>query len=371
MGKKNRDDFSPKTKQALAARANFRCSFTGCHQITCGPSHESSSAVNNTGVAAHIYAAAPGGRRYKREMTSKERSDITNGIWLCVTHSVMIDRDEVKFTPEILIKMKEEHERNIQNEHLKFPGEIEKKQELFRLGSKLIFTGEFLSVELTKWNININEYISGNKFEILNIINYFNDLTNEGRCIISESLSDARLLMTPPRMVFTSTGLILELQVSPRTKRISGSALGSDLALDDTGDLLIENGDFKITSGIDRLSQHLMVCLSTSKGEIYGHPEIGVTLSEYYNLFKHTTWLERILKLEVVYHSAIGQENNFIEERQTTLECIDRVEDFYVVSDIPDDDFFTIFIGVQVKDYGHWEGEVKVYLNKKTKLLSV
>lgn len=110
MGKENRDDFSSKTKQALAARANFRCSFTGCAQITCGPSHESGSAVNNTGVASHIYAAAPGGRRYRSDMTSEERSDITNGIGLCVTHSVMIDRDEVIFTPDVLFQMKEEHE---------------------------------------------------------------------------------------------------------------------------------------------------------------------------------------------------------------------------------------------------------------------
>lgn len=371
MGKENRDDFSSKTKQALAARANFRCSFTGCSQITCGPSHESSFAVNNTGVASHIYAAAPGGRRYRGDMTSEERSDITNGIWLCVTHSVMIDRDEVTFTPKKLFQMKEDHERRIQYEHLKLPEETEIKSELFRLGGQLIFTGELSSVEPTKWNIKINEYISGNKFNILNVINHFYELNNEERCIISESISDARILTSPPRIVFASTGPILELTVSPRTKRISGLTLGSDLALDDTGDLFIENGDIKIISGIDRLSQHLMICLSTQKGEIYGQPEFGVNLSEYYNLFKCTTWLERILKLEVIYHSALGPENHLPVERLTTLECIDRVEDFYVVSDILDDDFFTVFIGVQVKDYGHWEGEVKVYLNKNAKLQSV
>lgn len=371
MGKENRDDFSTKTKQALAARANFRCSFAGCIQITCGPSHESSSAVNNTGVASHIYAAAPGGRRYKSDMTSEERSDITNGIWLCATHSVMIDRDEVTFTPDMLFQMKKDHESRIQYEHSKLPEETETNSELFRIGGQLIFTGELLSVEPTKWVLKLNEFISGNKFNILDVINCFDDLNNEGKCIISESLSDARLLASPPRMEITSTGLILELKVSERAKRISGNALGSDLALDDTGDFLIENGDIKVISGIDRLSQHLMICLSTQKGEIWGRPDIGINLSEYYNLFKCTTWLERILKLEVIYHSALGPENYLPVERQTTLECIDRVEDFYVVSNISDDDYFTVFIGVQVKDYGLWEGEVKIYLNKNAKLRSV
>lgn len=61
MKKKNRDDFSNNTKSALAARANYRCSYPDCNNITCGPSNESSTAINSIGVAAHIYAAAPGG----------------------------------------------------------------------------------------------------------------------------------------------------------------------------------------------------------------------------------------------------------------------------------------------------------------------
>ena len=170
--------------------------------------------------------------------------------------------------------------------------------------------------------------------------------------------------------MLTSKGLILEFQVSQRAKRISGNTLGSDLALDDIGDLLIENGDLKIISGIDRLPQHLMICLSTQKGEIYDQPELGANISEYYNLFKNTTWLERILKLEVIYHSAIGPEKYLPMERQTTLECIERVEDFYVTNDNVDDNFFTVFIRVQVKDYGLWEDKVKVYLNKNAKFPS-
>ncbi|HEY4437307.1 MAG TPA: hypothetical protein VGN40_14225 [Lelliottia sp.] len=370
MGKENRDDFSPKTKQALAARANFKCSFTGCTQITCGPSHESSSAVNSTGVASHIYAAAPGGRRYKKDMTSEERSDITNGIWLCATHSVMIDRDEVTFTPEKLHQMKAEHERKIQDEHYKLSEAAELKSELFRLGDQLIFTGGLLSIEFDKWSIKVNEYISGDKFDILNVINCFDNITNEKKCIISESMSDARILTSPPKMMLTSNDLILELQVSQRAKRISVHTLGSDLALDSTGDLFIENGDIKLISGIDRLPQHLMICLSTQKGEVYGHPEIGVNLSEYYNLFKNTTWLERILKLEVIYHSSIDSDTDLSLERQTPLECVDRVDDFHVVSDMLDDNYFTVFIRLQIKDYGIWEGKVKVYVNKNAELPS-
>ena len=65
-----------------------------------------------TGVAAHICAAAPGpgARRYDPNMSSEERSHINNGIWLCVSCSVLIDRDEKRFTVDKLHQIKYEHE---------------------------------------------------------------------------------------------------------------------------------------------------------------------------------------------------------------------------------------------------------------------
>lgn len=59
----NRDDFSEKTKLAVALRASYRCSFEGCNRSTVGPSDESNASLDNIGKAAHISAAAPEGRR--------------------------------------------------------------------------------------------------------------------------------------------------------------------------------------------------------------------------------------------------------------------------------------------------------------------
>jgi hypothetical protein len=50
----NRDDFSKKTKNAVAARAGWHCSFTGCGKSTVGPSEESSDAVIMIGKAARV-----------------------------------------------------------------------------------------------------------------------------------------------------------------------------------------------------------------------------------------------------------------------------------------------------------------------------
>lgn len=53
-----RDDFSPKTKQILSDRVGGRCSYPGCGQVTTGPNLYDPAKKINTGVAAHITAAA-------------------------------------------------------------------------------------------------------------------------------------------------------------------------------------------------------------------------------------------------------------------------------------------------------------------------
>jgi hypothetical protein len=74
--KSNRDNFSKDVKLAVALRASHQCSFPGCTQITAGPSDESPEAANMIGEAAHIHAAAAGGRRYLESMSPEERSGI-------------------------------------------------------------------------------------------------------------------------------------------------------------------------------------------------------------------------------------------------------------------------------------------------------
>ena len=92
----DRDDFPPKVRRAMALRANYLCSF--CRQQTAGPSDESPLAVAHVGIAAHIHAAAAGGRRYLPTITPEERKDIGNAIWMCPDHATLIDQDEVTYT---------------------------------------------------------------------------------------------------------------------------------------------------------------------------------------------------------------------------------------------------------------------------------
>lgn len=105
----SRDDFTQKTKDLLAKRVSYRCSNPGCERITVG-ANSSNEKFTNIGVASHISAAAPGGPRYNSELTREERISSENGIWLCQTCSVLVDKDPLKYPIELLKKWKSDSE---------------------------------------------------------------------------------------------------------------------------------------------------------------------------------------------------------------------------------------------------------------------
>jgi tetratricopeptide (TPR) repeat protein len=104
-----RDDFDFKTKDTLARRVAYRCSNPSCQKTTSGPQVDPKKSVN-IGVAAHITAASPGGKRYDSNLSSQERRSITNGIWLCQNCAKLVDDDEKRYPVETLIWWKEKAE---------------------------------------------------------------------------------------------------------------------------------------------------------------------------------------------------------------------------------------------------------------------
>ncbi len=106
-----RDDFTEKTKTDLAKRVSFLCSNPECQRTTVGPNEEPNK-YTSIGVAAHICAASKGGPRFDPAQDKEARRSILNGIWLCQNCSVLIDRDEDKFSAELLLEWKSISEKS-------------------------------------------------------------------------------------------------------------------------------------------------------------------------------------------------------------------------------------------------------------------
>lgn len=101
-----RDDFTIPTIRSLAERVGYRCSNPNCRVETVGAKGGCDLKAAKIGVAAHITAAAPGGPRYDANLTKEQRRHASNGIWLCQTCSVLIDRDDINHTVESIKRWK-------------------------------------------------------------------------------------------------------------------------------------------------------------------------------------------------------------------------------------------------------------------------
>jgi hypothetical protein len=110
-----RDDFSNRVKELLAKRVGWRCSNPACRLLTSGPQVDPLNSVN-IGVAAHITAASPGGPRYDESLTIAQRSDSSNGIWLCQKCAKLVDSDLNRYTIEKLLNWKHFAEQEALNE---------------------------------------------------------------------------------------------------------------------------------------------------------------------------------------------------------------------------------------------------------------
>jgi hypothetical protein len=110
MSKLNPNDFTKPVKELLAKRVSYICS--KCKRHTSGGNSNPQKATI-IGEAAHIEGARPSDRRYNPRMTSEQRRDISNGIWLCGDCHKEVDDDPGQFTVEWLHNMKKDHEDSV------------------------------------------------------------------------------------------------------------------------------------------------------------------------------------------------------------------------------------------------------------------
>lgn len=358
-----RDDFSSKTKRQLADRSNHRCSFPDCPQITSGPSDESPAGVNNVGVAAHIHGAASGrgSRRYLSAMSSQERRDITNGIWLCATHADLIDGDEATYTADDLRAMKRQHEDSVRAllASSRLVGRAD--ADLIAVGPDVVFTGQFLGVDSGVWAIELHNFVAGDIHTLIAFIDRFEQSAPIDRYVLVNALGDGRALRAAPSMATETTGAhTLRCPVFPAADRIRAADLPKSWALSEAHDLYAQGGNIAMVSGVDALPQQVKTCLSHQRGESPLHPEFGTRFADYYRRLVGTPWLGHFLKLELIRQAAIPYLDPLNSRQYTPLQCVERVFGVEVLADTPANDWLPIRVELEVKGIGPWRRDLTV-----------
>lgn len=145
---KSSDRFKQTVINTLAKRAANRCSNPDCNAITSGPSRKRAASVN-VGEAAHIFGAHAGSARYDSTMTSIDRADITNAIWLCGNCHKLIDSDVARYPTGLLFEWQKEHERMISEQIGKAGAELRSRYQSRHLEAlgKLSYLAERIVTE--------------------------------------------------------------------------------------------------------------------------------------------------------------------------------------------------------------------------------
>lgn len=360
MSLTNRDDFPEKTKRIVALRAGYRCSFSGCRQLTSGPSEESETAVTSIGEAAHISAASPGGKRYLASISAEGRSSIENAIWLCVNHARLIDRDSETYSIAVLQKMKQDHEAwcasEIRSRSISSPAD------LFAIGPDVVCLGEMTRVVEAEWDFQINHFIVGDLAKLVAFIDGFWQSPPYDRYVLDNSVGDGRVLAGSPSLTKNQERYIASCPVQHKFPRIDAASLEADLALSASNDLIIEKGDLRLVSGLAALPQKIRMGLSIQKGELLFDRDLGARLAEYYNLLRGSPWLEHLFKLEVIRQAAIPYTDTLSGMPHTPLQCVERVWGVEVLVEDPKNQSLPIRVDLEVKGVGRWQHEMFIDL---------
>src|SRR5947199_356670 len=94
------DAFVEAVTCATAARVADRCSNPNCRALTSGPHNDRRRSLT-LGLAVHIAAASPSGRRYDPLLPDHEHGAYGNAIWLCRNCANLIVHDAWSSRPSL------------------------------------------------------------------------------------------------------------------------------------------------------------------------------------------------------------------------------------------------------------------------------
>lgn len=295
-------------------------------------------------------------------MTSAERSAITNGIWLCQTHASLIDRDVVTYSAQMLSDMKAAHERSVSQE-LSGITQRNPNKDFIAIGPDVVFTGEFMAVDGLNWQLRVDHFLIGDLATLTAYGERFARIDPNDRYVLINLLGDGRQLATAPAWQKTDAGYVVACAVLQSFPRTNVHALPKDLALNRAHDLTsTTSGNLATVSGVAALPQMIQVNLSVQRGERFRDPKSGTRIKEYFDLFRHSEWLPRLIKLEVIRQACVPVEDPILMQTHTPLRSVLRVRNVELLGGTPLNDWFPFRFALEVDGIGPWECDISVLI---------
>ncbi len=303
------------------------------------------------GVAAHIAAAAsgPGARRYDPTMTHEQRSHIDNGIWLCVSCSVLIDRDEKRFDAETLRKMRREHEASRRIGSSSDLGE----GDIIAIGPRIIAIGDVLGAGPTRTHLRVSHFVEGTGRELLNFANDFIRHPRTENYVLINELGCGYLLEGAPSIERHGSNYDLHLRLQASVPREDASARIVSICPD----------TFKLIEGMDAVVQLFESTLGMARGTWFLNPEAGSNLSDLYWQYKGSPWFKRLAMMEMARLASIPNNDELERKRSTSLKWVNRVNRVEVPSFELEGQKLRIVVEFDIEGHGPWSGELSVFIS--------
>ena len=202
---------------------------------------------------------------------------------MCQRHARLIDADFTEYSALTLRTWKMQAENNAYAA-LRLPNRQPRKDSasLMQLGMDIVFEGKWIAAGSSEWTLEVESYIYGDDYSLKDFCSQFSAHHERAKFIVIHDQGDGRKITQPPSWKSSNDKLQLTVAVADKYVRLDPHQIGSDIALSESGDIFIKDGDIAIVTGIESAKQKVTTSLGICHGDLIFQPEFGSLFSKYF-----------------------------------------------------------------------------------------
>ncbi|MBX8610269.1 hypothetical protein K5D65_24065 [Pseudomonas cichorii] len=280
-------------------------------------------------------------------MSPEQRGSIDNGIWLCASCSVLIDRDEARFSTEHLHELKRSHEAS---RRLQGQGDVN-RDDIIAIGPSLIALGSVLRFGPDGCRFRISHFLQGSIRELWALSVDFGKWPDDNRYVLSNELGYGGLLSQPPAIERTEFGHEVTVQIQTVTDRLD--AMSIKTMCRETGRML---------DGLEAIESLFSNVLGLAHGAWFMDLQSGSFISDYHHRYADSAWLSRLIMMEIIRLSFVPRKSRAANKQMAPLAWVKRVNSVDTPIFELTEQYLSIHVDVELEGAGNWSGTLPVFV---------